>query len=164
MDDGYLYLFEETIDELQLDFNGNVEDYKDFLEKRLDIANTLNKLYGSESFKPFNCKRIKDQLNILDKLGEIKDLKDIENIVSNEEVNGEENNVVVFDPVNKPYHYASGKYECIEVMRDTFGDERLKEWCVLNAFKYLYRHHKKNGVEDLKKARFYLDYVIEKLN
>jgi hypothetical protein len=49
-------------------------------------------------------------------------------------------------------------------MRDTFGDEMLKSFCLLNAFKYLYRHHKKNGIEDLKKARFYLDYVIEKLS
>ena len=65
------------------------------------------------------------------------------------------------DSVNKPYHYTSGKFECLDVMRDVFGDERVKTWCVLNAFKYLYRCYKKNGEEDIEKANFYLNYVIK---
>ena len=32
-------------------------------------------------------------------------------------------------------------------------------FCLCNAFKYLWRYKNKNGAEDIKKARWYLDYV-----
>ena len=64
------------------------------------------------------------------------------------------------DMVNSPAHYNQGKYECIEVMAETFGIEATKNFCLLNAFKYVWRAGDKNGLEDLKKARFYLDYYI----
>ena len=38
-----------------------------------------------------------------------------------------------FDAVNNPAHYASGKYECIEVMEDNFGKEKTKDFCLLKA-------------------------------
>lgn len=61
--------------------------------------------------------------------------------------------------VNHPKHY-DGKYECIEVMRDVFGEDAVKSFCILNAFKYIWRHNKKNGTEDLKKAKWYLDFIL----
>lgn len=60
------------------------------------------------------------------------------------------------DNVNHPSHYNSGQYECLDVMRDVFGDEAVKNFCKLNAFKYLWRSDKKNGAEDIEKACFYL--------
>ena len=65
--------------------------------------------------------------------------------------------------VNHPNHYAGSKLECIEAMRDIYGDEAVNTFCILNAFKYVWRANKKNGLEDLKKAKWYLDYSI-KLN
>lgn len=65
-----------------------------------------------------------------------------------------------FDPVNQPKHYTSGKYECIEVMEDVFGTETVKSFCLCNAFKYLWRNQRKNGVEDLKKSVFYINFLI----
>lgn len=62
--------------------------------------------------------------------------------------------------VDHPAHYSQGKYECIEVMVETFGIEATKNFCLLNVFKYVWRAGAKNGLEDLKKARFYLDYYI----
>ena len=62
-------------------------------------------------------------------------------------------------PVNHPKHY-DGKYECIEVMRDVFGEDAVKSFCILNAFKYIWRHNKKNGTEDLKKAKWYLEFIL----
>jgi hypothetical protein len=147
MEDSNEYL--QTIGELDDVFDGDKEEYKKYLMEQISCAEQLNKFYGSKDYKPFKTDLFYRQLEYL------------ESFMNNE------NNIdksVVYDSVNNPYHYASGKYECIEVMRDTFGDEMLKSFCLLNAFKYLYRHHKKNGVEDLKKARFYLDYVIEKLS
>lgn len=65
------------------------------------------------------------------------------------------------DNVNHPGHYESGKFECIEVMEETQGTEAVLDFCICNAFKYLYRHKRKNGLEDIKKARWYLDKYIE---
>lgn len=58
--------------------------------------------------------------------------------------------------VNHPTHYQGGKFECIEVMREVFGNEEVKSFCKLNAFKYLWRAEKKNGKEDIEKAIWYL--------
>lgn len=55
-----------------------------------------------------------------------------------------------------PNHYNSGKYECIEVMREIFGEKAVKLFCTMNAFKYLWRYNKKNGEEDVAKAYNYL--------
>ena len=60
------------------------------------------------------------------------------------------------DPVTHPAHYCIGKYECIEVMTEVFGVEAVQAFCRLNAFKYLFRSDRKNGVEDIKKANWYL--------
>ena len=65
------------------------------------------------------------------------------------------------DMVNHPGHYESGKFECIDVMEETQGKEAVMDFCICNAFKYLYRHKRKNGIEDIKKARWYLDKFIE---
>lgn len=64
------------------------------------------------------------------------------------------------DVVNHPTHYTHGKYECIEVMEDCFGKEAVQHFCLLNAFKYLWRTNHKNGVEDIEKARWYLDRYL----
>lgn len=65
------------------------------------------------------------------------------------------------DMVNHPSHYETGKFECIEVMEEVFGIEELKSFCICNAFKYLYRHKRKNGIEDIDKAIWYLNKFKE---
>ena len=65
------------------------------------------------------------------------------------------------DEINHPDRYAGGKFECIEVMADVFGKDAVKHFCLLNAFKYIWRQEKKGGVEDIKKAMFYMDYYIK---
>ena len=64
------------------------------------------------------------------------------------------------DNVNHPSHY-TGKYECIDVMQDVFGDEATNDFCLCNAFKYIWRARKKNGLEDVKKAVWYLNKYVE---
>ena len=63
--------------------------------------------------------------------------------------------------VNHPAHYNQGKYECIDVMAETFGKEATQNFCLLNVFKYVWRTGEKNGAEDVKKARWYLDKYLE---
>ena len=67
------------------------------------------------------------------------------------------------DPVNRPAHYTSGGIECIDAMQAAFGVGAVKDFCLCNAFKYLWRHRNKNGVEDLKKARWYLNRLIREM-
>lgn len=64
------------------------------------------------------------------------------------------------DNVNHPSHY-TGRYECIDVMQDVFGNEATDNFCLCNAFKYIWRANKKNGLEDVKKAVWYLNKYIE---
>ena len=65
------------------------------------------------------------------------------------------------DIVNHPGHYETGRYECIDVMTETQGVEAVKDFCICNAFKYIYRHRNKNGTEDIKKAIWYLNKYVE---
>ena len=65
------------------------------------------------------------------------------------------------DMVNHPSHYETGKFECIDVMLETQGEEAVKNFCLCNALKYIYRHQRKNGVEDIKKAKWYIDKFLE---
>ncbi len=65
------------------------------------------------------------------------------------------------DNVNHPAHYNTGRYECIDVMREALGTEVVKDFCLGNAFKYIYRCKRKNGLEDVEKARWYLEKFLE---
>lgn len=65
------------------------------------------------------------------------------------------------DMVNHPGHYESGKFECIDVMLETQGPDAVAGFCICNAFKYLYRHNRKNGIEDVKKAQWYINKYLE---
>lgn len=65
------------------------------------------------------------------------------------------------DPVKKPGHYTYGRYECIEVIRElTAGATGPEGFLLGNVIKYLWRYRRKNGTEDLKKARRYIDMLI----
>ena len=66
-----------------------------------------------------------------------------------------------YDTVNNPKHYTEGGIECIDVMIQTQGIEAVKSFCLCNAFKYIWRHENKNGLEDIKKARWYINKYIE---
>jgi hypothetical protein len=67
------------------------------------------------------------------------------------------------DMVNHPDHYQSKSgLETIDVI-EAFCDglNGLEAFCTGNAMKYLCRWKKKNGIEDLKKAQWYLNRLIE---
>ena len=62
------------------------------------------------------------------------------------------------EAVNHPSHYNTGKIEVI----DAIDDWKL-DFNAGNVVKYVARHqHKENPLEDLKKARWYLDRLIER--
>lgn len=81
-----------------------------------------------------------------------------------EEVEKIEMKVETKDNVNHPSHYEkSCSLECIDVMEAMFGSEYLIIFCLMNSFKYLWRHKNKNGKEDLNKANWYLNKATETL-
>ena len=63
--------------------------------------------------------------------------------------------------VNHPSHYNQGGIECIDAMVSAFGKEAVGNFCICNAFKYVWRAKQKNGEEDLDKAIWYLNKVKE---
>lgn len=70
--------------------------------------------------------------------------------------------IKVNDNVNHPRHYEGHtSIECIDAMILIFGVKRTAEYCVQNAYKYIWRHENKNGIEDLKKAEWYLNKFDE---
>ncbi len=62
------------------------------------------------------------------------------------------------ESVNSPNHYNQGDIECIDVLIQL---GIAKDFCRGNAIKYLWRCEDKNGWEDLKKAQWYLNKLIE---
>lgn len=67
------------------------------------------------------------------------------------------------DNVNKPAHY-QGKVECIDAIESAVeGLEGIEAVCTANVIKYVYRWKKKNGKEDLLKAKWYLEKLIKEI-
>ena len=74
---------------------------------------------------------------------------------------GKEPNV---DMVNHPAHYTQGGIECIDALKAaTVSKTGIEAVCTANVIKYLWRYEEKNGIEDVKKARWYIDRLIREL-
>ena len=81
-------------------------------------------------------------------------VKLFENDISNEKP---------FDIVEKAEHYNQGGIECIEAIEASMSPEEYAGFLKGQVIKYVWRYrHKCKPVEDLKKARYYLDELIEK--
>lgn len=67
------------------------------------------------------------------------------------------------DSIN-PSHYKQGSIECIEAVKAaTVGKTGIEAVCTANVIKYIWRYEEKNGVEDLRKARWYLERLIKEV-
>ena len=64
------------------------------------------------------------------------------------------------DMVNHPPHYNQYGVECIDALRAACG-EVFEYYFLGNVMKYLWRYRYKNGIEDLKKANWYLELLME---
>lgn len=68
------------------------------------------------------------------------------------------------DNVNHPSHYNNGSVECIDAMEAaTVNKSGAEAICTANVIKYLWRYEAKNGLEDVKKAQWYLNRLIAEL-
>lgn len=65
------------------------------------------------------------------------------------------------DNITKPKHYHKNGVDVIGFAEAQFDKKELKGFCRINALKYVTRYDRKNGIEDLKKAKFYINKLIE---
>jgi hypothetical protein len=67
--------------------------------------------------------------------------------------------------IDHPDHY-KGPYECIDLMREIYGDEAVRYFCICNAYKYRFRAGAKQteaAQDDIKKAEWYEKYVMDNI-
>jgi hypothetical protein len=69
---------------------------------------------------------------------------------------------VKVDVIDKPEHYNKGGIEAIDYIKQQLGDD-FSAYCEGNVHKYIHRYKYKNGVEDLRKARVYLEWLIKSM-
>ena len=63
------------------------------------------------------------------------------------------------DNVNHPKHYLKGGLECIQVIKAQLTPEQYEGYLYGNVIKYMWRWQDKNGLEDLRKAAKYLEWL-----
>lgn len=68
------------------------------------------------------------------------------------------------DNVNHPKHYGQGDIECIDYIADFLTYDEYIGYLRGNVAKYLHRWRYKNGLEDLKKAQWYLARLVEEVD
>ena len=68
------------------------------------------------------------------------------------------------DMVNHPQHYTQGGIECIECIKAAVTNKvGIEAVCVANVIKYLFRYEEKNGIEDVRKAKWYIERLLKEL-
>ncbi|CAB3624453.1 DUF3310 domain-containing protein [Achromobacter pestifer] len=125
-----------------------------FVEDNSPAQHALHKLLASQPLQPPEVHGLRKCLTeILAKQPELTearaDLKALDAAYPNADV------------VNHPAHYTAGGVECIDaIAAATTGLEGIEAACTANAIKYLWRWKRKNGPEDLRKARWYINHLL----
>tara|TARA_R100000315_G_scaffold59784_1_gene35821 strand:+ start:486 stop:785 length:300 start_codon:yes stop_codon:yes gene_type:complete len=70
---------------------------------------------------------------------------------------------VQMDYVNHPPHYNASKIETIDII-ESATEHGFEYYLQGNIIKYMVRYRHKNGIQDLKKAQWYLNKLIEVKN
>ena len=65
-----------------------------------------------------------------------------------------------YDMVDKPFHYNQAGIECIEAIRAATGT-CFEQYLQGNIIKYVWRYRYKGKLQDLKKAQWYLEKLID---
>ena len=63
--------------------------------------------------------------------------------------------------VTRPEHYRKNKIDTIEIIKNSMPEEAFKGFLNGNIIKYVCRYRYKNKVEDLRKAKWYLERLIK---
>ena len=94
----------------------------------------------------------------------IKDMRHLEfmnyMIEKEKQAMAQSDNIEMEDMVNSPIHYNKAGIETIDALEAMLVDG-FDYYLQGNIVKYLWRFRYKNGIEDLKKAQWYLNKLIE---
>ena len=141
---------------------------QDKLDRYLDIMKWSYAKYPGNGFK-FKI-HSKDYLNELLELEDAAGDKDwipfsglVDGDESEDEIMSEKKVEYVVDNVNSPNHYTQGGIESIDYMKAKLSDEAFQGFLHGNVLKYISRSNYKNGVEDLKKAQWYLNRLVSEI-
>ena len=155
------------------------EDFKEISEKHIETVRKIIELKGScAGIKCEDCPFSHDSSTLI--INTCADLYATESSVvaaTDEKLLQSANNflemcretgaliregTVAEDKVNSPKHYRLPglNIESIDIIRAILG-KYFKWFCLGNIIKYILRAEKKNGLEDYKKARKYLDWLIK---
>lgn len=131
-------------------FKKAIENFKEADDKFQELMKTVNnRLIEINSETTSNNKELKCKDN--------KELSSFDNVAFELGKIGSEDNII------SPSHYASDKgFEVFDVQEAFIHELKgmsASYWC--NVVKYILRFQMKNGVEDLKKAKYYLEKLIE---
>lgn len=141
------YFFDDKVSDKKQESSNDVQQKKRFEHLKGNLSR-IDRLHGDIILKP--TEHSKGELT-LDELTP----NDMRKLVGGKE---EPNDIV-----NKPSHYTYGKIEIIEIVEQVTATYPVKiAFSIGNALKYISRAPFKNGVEDLKKAVWYLDRAIKK--
>lgn len=155
------------------------EDFKEITEKHIETARKIVKLKGScAGIECENCPFSGENSTLnIENCVDIYSLGDIGFGEEDEKLLQSANDflemcrntgaligegTVAEDNINSPKHYRlpSLNIESIDIIRAILG-KYFKWFCLGNIIKYILRAEKKNGLEDYKKARKYLDWLIK---
>lgn len=130
-----------------------IHSLTDMIKSKKKSGNLLNKEYINIDF-------FSSYVDELEK--EVSELEKIYNYNNSQELISKQKETSQKDNVNHPSHYQGSKYECIDVMLDVFGKEKVSAFCELNAFKYQWRANSKGtDIQDKQKAIWYNQEYIE---
>lgn len=115
--------------------------------------NNLEMLSGKDSSKLEICSRLSNTLQ-----NNFDDINIKEGLTRNSSNESSKST----SKVNHPSHYNSVKKETIKILDDYLTDEEYDGFLKGNVLKYIHRYKFKNGVEDLNKAKWYLEELIRK--
>lgn len=68
-----------------------------------------------------------------------------------------------FDTVQRPSHYNQSDIECIDAIKASMTLAEFQSYLKGNVLKYLWRYRHKNGLEDVKKAQWYINRLAAEL-
>lgn len=136
------------------------------IKKIKDIIKSINEITYKKTSNTFlngeyvNIDFFSNYVQQLQK--EVSELEKVYNYNNSQELMSKPKETPQKDNVNHPSHYQGTKHECIDIMLDVFGKEKVSAFCELNAFKYQWRANSKGtDIQDKQKAIWYNQKYIE---
>lgn len=128
-----------------------------------NITNILKSKKIASTFLNTECINVDSLFNYVEQLQkDVSELKKVYNYNNSQELMSKPKDSPQKDNVNHPSHYQGSKHECIDIMLDVFGKEKVSAFCELNAFKYQWRANSKGtDIQDKQKAIWYNQKYIE---